>query len=155
MAKRGLMAITALSMLIFVCQGGNASMTEQEPHEPTARDWGCADSQAWKTQCAKGAEQCSYKFTVNEVDQQNLKVTYPPSVWKETMISEMVDNEAEKNYRNTYDKTYPIHLKGSSSPTAGKIYLFTRCTDNDNDFALGEIQPDEKDVRGGPQQSAH
>lgn len=125
---------------------------EMPPGAPTARQLGCSQSQAWHP-CGKAAEMCVYKFKVDKVDQQTLWVSYPQSVWDQTMES-MRDREAEAKYRKEYDKTYPIPIKRSENPIeAGKIYLFTRCTDNgknDNDFTLGEVQPDEP---GGPQQS--
>lgn len=163
MAKRGLMAATVISVLILVCSTSNAAMKEPTPPEPTAREMGCSKSQVWRDKCEKAAEMCIYKLKVvevNEGDPQKLSVSYPPSVWEQSKES-MRDREAEttyREYRKSYDKPHSITIKRSESPVkAGKIYLFTRCTDNgrdDNDFTLLELLPDEKAERDGPQQSA-
>lgn len=145
MTNRRLMAAIAISVPIFVCPAGHAAMpSEPTSAEHTPREKGCGDSRADK-KCGKEAEQCFYKFTVNElVDQKNLKVTYPSSVWEVTMETEKSKPE-EINYRKEYEK-YPYSLRltaESAIPTEGKTYIFTRCPDND--FTLGvEIGPDDQ-----------
>jgi hypothetical protein len=118
----------------------------------TPREWGCAHSRADK-QCDKDAAQCFYTFTVTEIgDGQNLEVKYPPSVWSATRKEDR-DSEKEQNYKKEYDKPFYLRLMaGSAAPTAGKTYSFTRCPENE--FTLGDIQPDEEAGPGGPEQKS-
>lgn len=136
MAKRGLMAITAVSALILVCPTVHAAMAE-----PTPREKACAAARADKP-CGKDAQECYYKFTVQKaVDAETLKVTYPPSVFSVT-DPDMRKVQKEKDYEKEYkDKPFTIHLK-SGTAEQDKTYLFTRCPDNKFDLKK-EIKPDD------------
>jgi len=140
MAKRGLMAIAAISVFILACPTGQAASKE-----PTAREKACAKAHLKNKKCEPDAADCHYKFTVNEVvDQTNLKVTYPPSVWSVSQKEE-TDPVEEKKHKDEFEKysPYPIELKqGSAPPTQGLTYIFTRCADNE--FTLGEkVEPND------------
>jgi hypothetical protein len=131
MAKRGMMALTAISVVILVCPMGLAAS-----EEPTPRDKACAEARP-NQQCGNEAKDCHYKFTVKEVKGQKVKATYPPSVWSVTEEKEK-ETEKEKKHKEKYEKfQFPIDLKqGSATPTKDQTYIFTRCPDNA--FTLGE-----------------
>ncbi len=140
MAKRGLMAIAAISVLILVYPTGPAAS-----EEPPKRDKACAKAHLKNKTCETDAKDCHYKFTVQKVDGQKLQVTYPPSVWSVSKKTE-TDPAEEKKHKDDFEKysPYTIDLKqGSATPTKDKTYIFTRCPDNA--FTLGkEIKPDDE-----------
>jgi hypothetical protein len=139
MAKRGLMAIAAISVLLLWCPTGHAAS-----QEPTPRDKACSEARP-KQQCGNEAKDCHYKFTVKEVNGQKVTATYPPSVWSVTKKEEKEkETEKEKEYKKKYEKyQFPIDLKqGSAAPAAGNTYFFTRCPEKE--FSLGEqIDPND------------
>ena len=173
MAKRGLMAATAISMVILVCPSGYAAMAESNANqsvrqsvgmttEHTQRDIDCTKARA-DQQCGGAANQCFYKFTVNEVvDQQKLKVTYPPTVWKDTVWAELPEwlpesdrnPQAEEDYKNKIgENPFSITtLNPTDKRMKDKTYVFTRCPENE--FTVGpEIDPNETGKPVGLQQS--
>jgi hypothetical protein len=173
MAKRGLVTAVPILMLIFVCPAGHAAMAESksnpsagqstvnlDKYKHTQAEKDCTKARADRERCEGEANQCFYKFTVNEVvDQQNLKVIYPPSVWKETVWEEVPEPErhpeAEETYKNKYE-TYPyysLRLKPTDRTVeAGRTYVFSRCPEDE--FTLGsEIDPNQTGMPRGPEQS--
>ncbi len=132
MAKRGFMAIAAISMFILACPTGHAALQVKEGTKA------CEKAHLKNKQCEPGADKCHYKFTVTDVDGQKLQVTYPPSVWSVSKVKE-TDPDKEKKHKDEFEKhsPYPIDLKQSSAtPKQGLTYIFTRCPDNE--FTLVE-----------------
>jgi hypothetical protein len=169
MAKRGLMAATVISMLILTYSTGYAesvSMTSDDiNHCPAGwteeRCQACAKARADR-KCENAANQCFYKLTVTEVtDQDNLKVTYPPSVWNETGWEKAPEPEKrpelEEQYKAKYESyaPYTIRLRPTDKPRPverDKTYVFSRCPEDE--FTLGsEIDPNETGMPRGPEQS--
>ncbi len=168
MVKLSVMTIVTISVLLLAYSPGHAGgmanpkLSEQMPYEQTSeksmptehtqRDLDCAKARA-DQRCVGAADQCFYKFTVDEVvDQQNLKVTYPPSVWKETMES-MRNTPEETAYRTKLEKLqFEIPLNAMNAAEVGKTYTFTRCPENE--FTLGsEIDPNQIGMPSAPNQS--
>lgn len=130
MAKRGFMAMAAISGFILACPTGPAASQEHTPH-----DKACAEARADKETCGTDAKDCHYKFTVQKVvDQKKLEVTYPLSVWSVTKkdMKDKVEEDYEKNHKS---KKFSIPLK-SGTATKGDTYIFTRCPDKE--FTLVE-----------------
>ena len=135
MANRGLMAMAAISGFILACPTGPAASQEHTP-----RQLACDKARLGK-QCETDAKECYFKFTVAKVvDQKNLNVTYPPSVWSVTK-ADMKDKKEEDYEKDKKNKEFPIQMK-SGTAIQGKTYFFTRCPDNE--FTLGqEIDPND------------
>ena len=150
MGKRELMATTAFSVLILAYPTGDAAAEKPCPDGRTDTQCIACSAAHGENKCGMGAKDCHYKFTVKEVvNDKKINVTYPPSVWSVTMEAEK-NTEAEIDFKKEYEsKEIHIGLTAmSSTPTAGKTYLFTRCPDHD--YTLGaEIRPDDETVAKG------
>lgn len=159
MGKRGLMAATAILMLILADPTGPAASASKDdcPKGRTKEQCqACAEAAPYKVpHCGQAAKDCHSKYTVQKVDadKRRLEVTYPPSVWSVTKedLSE-TEKAQEKEYKKDAEKLAPYKIRltaKSKTPTEGKTYLFTRCPEDD--FTLGtEISPDDPTIDDAP-----
>lgn len=174
MLKLSPITATVFSVIILACPAGHAggmtqsSVSEKNPQTQapkdtpqgetslphTQRDLDCTKARA-DQMCVGEANQCFYKFTVNEVvDQMQLRVTYPPSVWEETMESERTTPK-ETAYRTRLETLqFQISLMAPNAAEVGKTYVFTRCPEKE--FTLGPmIDPNQIGEPVDLRQSAH
>lgn len=129
MANRGLIAATAISMLVLAYPTSHAAAEKECPDGRTgAHCNACAAARADK-QCGKDAKDCYYKFTVKKAKKGSLDVQYPESVFSVIPQAERDKAEEKKYEASIKDKIFTISVKEGTTVEEGATYAFKRCPD--------------------------